>query len=115
MVLTATSLGRTGLQDWIIQRFTAIILAIYTAFLLFYFILNPDLTYDDWQQLFNSEIMQYGSLLALVSLIAHAWIGIWTVTTDYIKHAVLRLLIQVFFLLFLLGNFFWGIQILWGL
>jgi succinate dehydrogenase / fumarate reductase membrane anchor subunit len=115
MVETATSLGRSGLQDWLIQRISAVVLALYTGFLIVYFLIHPDLQYEQWRTLFESNLMRYSSVLALFSLVSHAWIGVWTVITDYIKPLVLRLLIQIFFLILLLICLFWGIRIIWSL
>ncbi len=115
MVRTATSLGRSGLQDWIIQRITAIILAIYTAFLFGYFIINSDFSYEAWRILFTFPWMRCASVLALFSLITHAWVGIWTITTDYIKPIGLRLLVQVMVVIILLIDLVWGIHIIWGI
>lgn len=114
MVEIATSLGRSGLQDWLIQRITAIVLALYLVFLVAFFVENPTVHYAQWRSLFTNPWMRYASLLALLSLMAHAWIGIWTVTTDYIKPAMLRLLIQVIIIFALLAYFVWGLQILWS-
>lgn len=114
MVEIATSLGRSGLQDWLIQRVTAIILALYTVFLLVYLFLNPKLSYEEWRLLFASDGMRYASFFVLLSLIAHAWIGIWTVTTDYIKPSSLRLGVQLPIIFALLGCLVWGIRILWS-
>ncbi len=115
MVKPATSLGRNGLQDWLIQRFSAVILAIYTAFLIGYFITHSPLQYEKWYALFTYKIMQYATLFALFSLILHAWIGIWTVITDYVKPPLLRLLLQIFFMSGLLICLVWGIRILWSI
>lgn len=115
MVKPATSLGRSGLQDWLIQRFSAVILAIYTAFLIGYFITHPQLQYETWHALFACKIMQYATLFALLSLILHAWVGIWTVITDYVKPLLLRLLLQVFLVVGLLICLIWGICILWSI
>lgn len=113
MVEIATSLGRSGLQDWLIQRVTAVILGIYTIFLVSYFLTHPGLSYAEWKHLFSLSTMRYASLLALLSLLAHAWIGFWTISTDYLKPLTLRLCIQVLFILAVFGCLFWGIQILW--
>lgn len=115
MVETATSLGRSGLQDWLIQRTSAVILAIYTVFLIIYFVMHSGLHYEQWHALFEFNLMKYATLLALLSLVSHAWIGIWTVITDYIKPLVLRLFIQIFFLIALLICLFWGIRIIWSI
>ena len=57
MVASITNLGRSGLYDWVIQRLTAVILAVYTLFLLGFVIAHPDLQYSDWQGLFSCTAM----------------------------------------------------------
>lgn len=114
-VKTATSLGRSGLQDWLIQRVTAIILALYTIFILGYILQQHYFYYHDWANLFKNEWMRYATLIVLISLIAHAWVGVWTIITDYLKPVILRFVVQVIVILALLGYLMWGIQILWRL
>ena len=121
MVTSVTSFGRSGLYDWLIQRVGAAVLAAYTIFITAYLILNPDLTYEQWHALFGQLWMRVFSLLALFSFISHAWIGLWSVLTDYLtermlggKATVLRIFAQM-----LLGGvsvtyLVWGIEILWG-
>lgn len=113
MMQSATSLTSTGLRDWLVQRVSAVVLAAYFIFLLVFFILHPQLQYSAWQQLFASNWMRVFTFLALLSLIAHSWVGIWTVLTDYIKCTWARLLLEVVLILALLGYLFWGIEILW--
>lgn len=110
----ATSLGRNGLQDWLIQRVTAVILAAYTIFLVVYLVINPNMRYEEWRWLFASQWMRIATLITLFSLLSHAWIGLWTVITDYIKPISIRLPVQIFFILALLACLFWGIDSLWG-
>ena len=113
MIQSATSLTTSGLRDWLVQRVSAVVLAAYFIFLLAYFILHPQLQYPAWQQLFACNWMRVFTFLALLSLIGHSWVGIWTVLTDYIKCAWGRLLLEVILILALLGYLFWGIEILW--
>lgn len=114
MVKAATSLGRSGLQDWIIQRITAVILAVYVAFLFGYFMVNSNFDFWTWRIFLMFPLMQFATLLALLSLIAHAWIGIWTVITDYLKPVGIRLFVQSLVVVALLVYLIWGIQIIWG-
>lgn len=104
-----------GVQAWLIQRITAIILALYVLFLLGYWVSHPAFSYANWQALFDGNLMRYSSLMALFSLITHAWIGLWTITTDYLKVFLVRFLIQLVLMAALLGYFFWGIHIIWRL
>jgi succinate dehydrogenase / fumarate reductase membrane anchor subunit len=114
MLQAATSLGRSGLQDWIIQRVSAIVLAFYVLFMVGFFILNTPLEYATWVDLFEKPWTKILHLFVLLSLMSHAWIGFWTISTDYVKPASLRLLVQV---LVVSGLFFllvWGVVIIWS-
>lgn len=114
MVTNITNLGRSGLSDWLIQRFSAIILALYTLFIVLYLLFNPGLDYAAWSGLFDQTWMRIFSLLAFVSIAAHAWVGLWTVTTDYLKATGARLAAQSVIILACFVFLVWGIQILWG-
>lgn len=115
MVTRTTTLGRTGLQDWLLQRVSAVILGLYVVSVTVYLLCVPNLDYTIWQQLFSHWWMQLATFFAVVSLCMHAWIGIWTVSTDYIKSFALRLISQWVFILALIAYALWGVRILWGL
>lgn len=121
MVTSVSNLGRSGLYDWVIQRLTAVILAGYTIYLLLVFATNPDLDYQRWLAIFATFPMRFFTLLAILSLCAHGWIGMWTISTDYLtqdmlgKQATLvRFLIQTLCALITLAYLVWGVQVLWG-
>ncbi len=121
MVTAATSFGRSGLSDWIIQRFTAVILAAYTVFLVGFLVLNPDLTFAQWQGLFDQLWVRLFSFAALVSIVAHGWIGVWVVLTDYMTERLVgamalpvRLIVLAIYALINLVFLVWGVEILWG-
>ncbi len=115
MVKLVTGLGRSGLQDWLIQRVTAIILSTYLIFLTIFFLQHSELDYETWQALHRTPWMRYANLLAIMSLLMHGWIGIWTVLTDYVKLTQLRFFLEIFILLALLWCFVWGVQIIWSM
>ncbi len=115
MVTSVTSFGRNGLSDWLVQRVSAVILAAYTVFLMGWMILTPELDYLQWKALFDCTAMRIFSLLAILALAAHAWIGLWTVSTDYMKAAVVRVPFQVVVVLTLFVYVVWTVQILWGM
>lgn len=114
MVTNITSLTGNGLKDWLIQRVTAIYFAAYSLFLFGFLLLNPQMQYSTWSALFHCVVFQIASVTALVMLSLHAWIGIWTVTTDYMKCTALRLTVQIIVFLFLFAQFVWGLMIVWG-
>lgn len=114
MVTNVTSLTGNGLKDWLIQRVTAVYFAAFAVFLMVFLALHPELTFEQWQGLFHCRLMQIAFVIALISLSLHAWIGLWTVTTDYMKCTALRLSVQLLVALWLLGQFIWGLIIVWG-
>lgn len=116
MMLTATSLTSTGLRDWLVQRFSAIVLGLYFIFLMGFFIgHHHQLSYQDWQALFSHPAMRIFSFLALLSLVAHSWVGIWTVLTDYVKCMCVRLFLEAVMVLALVAFLVWGVEIIWSI
>lgn len=114
MVTNVTSLTGNGLKDWLIQRVTAVYFAAYSLFLLGYLLTHPELSFTQWHELVANTLFQIATMIALGAILLHAWIGIWTVTTDYITCTVLRISIQMMVILWLLGQVIWGLMILWG-
>ncbi|TWI53490.1 succinate dehydrogenase subunit D [Pseudomonas duriflava] len=121
MVTSVTNFSRSGLYDWMAQRVSAVILAIYTLFLLGYVVLHPNMSFEQWHALFSNGWMRIFSLLALVSVGVHAWVGMWTISTDYLTPmalgkgaTVVRFLFQAVCGVIMFALFVWGVQILWG-
>lgn len=121
MVTAVTSFGRSGLSDWLVQRVTAVILLAYVVFLGGFVFLSSELDYASWKALFACTGMRIFSLAALLSIAAHSWIGLWSVSTDYFterlmgpKGNVVRLVFQAVVAIVLFSYVIWGVQILWG-
>ncbi len=104
-----------GLRDWLIQRITAVVMAVYIVSLAAYLLWQPNLDYDIWIALFSSLPVRTFSLLFLMSLFYHAWVGIRDIVMDYVKSAAMRLVIHVLVILALLLYTIWSVQILWGM
>ena len=103
-----------GLRDWLIQRITAVVMALYSVVLAGYLLLQPRLDYDVWTGLFSGQPMRTFTLLFLLSVLYHAWIGIRDIVMDYVKPAGVRLAIHVLVILVSLLYAIWAVQILWG-
>jgi succinate dehydrogenase / fumarate reductase membrane anchor subunit len=121
VVRTVTSFGRSGTFDWLYQRVTAVILLAYVLFIVGFIFFTKDFGYQAWSELFAQRWMRVFSLVALLSTVIHAWIGLWSVVTDYItnrvmggKATVLRLFVEVILAAVAVLYTVWGIEILWG-
>lgn len=107
-----------GLKEWMVQRITAVIMAIYTIGLFLAVLFTPGLNYPKWVGFFNFELFAFplGKILALLaffSLCYHAYIGIRDIWMDYVKPTGIRLALQVFTALWLLGAAGYAAEILW--
>jgi len=103
-----------GLRDWVMQRVTAIVMATYTVFIAGWFLLHSGAGYEAWTGLFANNVVRSFSLLFLLSVYGHAWVGMRDIVMDYIKLAHLRLAIHVAVILALIMYLIWSVQILWG-
>ena len=102
-----------GLRDWLAQRITAAIMAVYTVILLVVLVGGVPITYPVWKDLFTQGWMRVATLLFAASLAWHAWVGMRDILMDYVKHDGLRLALQVATVLLLAGYAGWAIEILW--
>lgn len=114
MVKSVLGVAHEGLKDWVIQRISAIFMTIYTICLILYLVIHPGLSYAEWHHLFSLTWMKIASILFILSILFHAWIGIWTVFTDYVKPFVLRAMLDVLVILTLAACFIWAVLILWS-
>lgn len=115
MVKTVLGVSHRGLTEWKFQRLTAIIMGIYSVWLLAYWMCHPGLAYAQWHSLFYAQTVRIATILFLLSMLYHAWIGMWTVFTDYVKCFVIRCVLEVLMFILLAACFFWGVMILWSL
>lgn len=122
MVTSATSLTRSGLTDFILQRVSAIILGLYAVLVTGFLLATPDLRYEAWVGFHSSSAMLLFSTLAVLATAGHAWIGMWTIGTDYIRGhyfgqraTIFRGLYQILCVGALFLYVVWGLQIFWEL
>ena len=94
-----------GLRDWLAQRITAAIMAVYSVIALVVVLTGAPISYAVWKDLFAQGWMRVATLLFAVSLAWHAWVGVRDVLMDYIKPTGLRLALEVVTLLVLAGVF----------
>ena len=102
-----------GLRDWLAQRITAAIMAVYSVIVAGIVFINTPLSYPVWKDLFAQGWMRVATLLFATSLAWHAWVGVRDILMDYIRPDGLRLTLQIFTLLLLAAYLGWVVQILW--
>ena len=114
MVKSVLGVNHQGLRDWVIQRVSAILIAIYSMGLVLYLLTHAGVSFAEWHSLFSRQWMKILTFLFLFSVVWHAWIGVWTIFTDYVKCFVVRAILNFLVFLMLFACLLWGILILWS-
>jgi succinate dehydrogenase / fumarate reductase membrane anchor subunit len=105
-----------GLRDWLSQRVTAVIMALFTlAVLAQVLFTRGPIGYDKWAGIFAAQWMKVLTFVVVLSLLWHAWVGVRDVLMDYVKPMMLRLAVQVFAIVWLTTCAGWALQVLWRL
>jgi succinate dehydrogenase / fumarate reductase, membrane anchor subunit len=105
-----------GLRDWLAQRVTAVLMALFTIVLLAQILLTKKpLGYELWAGIFSQQWMKFVTFATIIALAYHAWVGVRDIWMDYVKPVGLRLTLHVFTLVWLVGCAGWAIQVLWRL
>ena len=102
-----------GAGNFLLQRLTALILTVYCVLLAAQIAFAWPLGYVAWAAIFVPVWMKVITLVAVLALLYHAWIGVRDIWLDYIKPFWLRLTLQTLTALWLLACAVWSVQILW--
>ena len=102
-----------GLRDWLAQRVTAVIMAVYSVVLVVLLLSGGPIGYAEWKALFAHGWMRVATLLFAVSVAWHMWVGVRDILMDYVRPDGARLTLQVLTLLMIAAYLAWTIQILW--
>ena len=105
-----------GLRDWLAQRVTGVLMALFTFVVLAQVLLTKGpLGYDQWAGIFSAQWMKALTFAVIVAMLYHAWVGMREILMDYVKPTSVRLTLQVFSIVWLVGCAGWAIQVLWRL
>jgi succinate dehydrogenase / fumarate reductase membrane anchor subunit len=103
-----------GLKDWLLQRLTAVVMAAYGVIVGGIVLARLPMDHAAWKGLFAPQWFRVMTLVFLLSLFYHAWIGARDILMDYIQPVAIRLSLEVLAVLALIIYAFWSVTILWG-
>ncbi len=103
-----------GTKSFLLQRFTAVVMAVYTLGLVACLAWHAPATYGDWTALFRGSFARLATMLFFAALLYHAWIGMRDIFMDYVKPMGPRLALQFLVVVALLGYLVWAASILWS-
>ena len=101
-----------GLRAWLLQRFTAIYLAVYLLVMAGSLLSAHSLSYSQWRELFRLPWTSVATVIFAMAVLLHAWVGIRDVLIDYVHAVWLRLLLLALTGLLLLASLLWVVRAL---
>ena len=100
-----------GLRDWLAQRVTAVLMALFTVVLLAQVLMPGALGYDRWAAIFSQQWMKLLTFVTILSLAYHAWVGMRDIWMDYVKATSVRLFLEVGSIVYLVACGMWALKI----
>jgi succinate dehydrogenase / fumarate reductase membrane anchor subunit len=104
-----------GLRDWLAQRATSLLMALFTVVVIVQVLLPGPLDYYKWSAIFSHQWMKVLTFVTVVSLLYHVWVGMRDIWMDYVKPVSIRLALEIATIAWLVGCAGWAIQVLWRL
>ena len=104
-----------GLRDWLAQRVTSLLMAVFTVVVVAQVLFGGPLDYYRWAAIFSAQWMKVLTFVVIVSLLYHVWVGMRDIWMDYVQPVVVRLALDVATIAWLVGCAGWAIQVLWRL
>ena len=103
-----------GWRGWLAQRITAAIMLLYTLFFLAVLVSLPAIDFEHWKALWSLSVMRFATMIFVLAITYHAWVGVRNIFMDYVKDTGVRLILYVLVIVALVIYAGWAAQILWG-
>lgn len=96
-----------GMRAWLLQRLTAIYIAIYSLALIIWVIFDFPVSYSDWHSAFSHPVILVVTVIFYLSLFIHAWVGVRDILVDYAKPSSVRFILLTALAFFLIAMTTW--------
>ena len=110
----------SGTNEFLIIRACALFMFLYSVYLIYFVVSNPDMDYLLWKSFFKGLVIKVFSTLFLISFAVHTWLGTWAIGSDYFTPARLGGLSKIVYVsyrficfLIVLIVFIWSLIIIW--
>lgn len=102
----------SGFKAWVVQRVTAVYIALFVLYAVVHFAVNAPADVVAWRAWMASPVVSMALLLFFAALLMHAWIGIRDVLIDYVHPLSLRVVVLSVFATALIGTGLWVAQVI---
>ena len=110
--MRSTGSAHAGMMPWLWQRVTSIYMAGFVAYVIVHLSLAPIRDHAEWQAWFAIGTVRMAWAIFILSILAHAWIGMRSIYLDYLHPLWLRFSFSLITALGLLALGLWAARIL---
>lgn len=96
-----------GMRAWLLQRLTALYIAIYALSLIVWLVVSNPVNYSNWFSLFSHPVILIATVIFYLSLFIHAWVGVRDILVDYAKPSSVRFVLLTALAVFLVAMTIW--------
>jgi succinate dehydrogenase / fumarate reductase membrane anchor subunit len=82
-----------GIEAWILQRISAVYLALYFPLALVFILFFPPADHEEWRRLLADPWIYTTTFIFGLALLIHAWVGVRDIIIDYIHPILPRLIL----------------------
>lgn len=101
-----------GLKPWVIQRVTAVYIALFIFYLLYSGLSAQSSSFEVWRGWLFQPLNAVAMALFVLAILFHAWVGMRDVVLDYVHNIMLRLLLLACIVAVLFGSGLWAVRTL---
>jgi succinate dehydrogenase / fumarate reductase membrane anchor subunit len=104
----------TGLRAWVVQRVSAIYLALFIIYCLVAALTADEFSYSTWRDWLSQPFANIAVGLFFLALLLHAWVGVRDILLDYVHHTGWRFALLSLFAVTLLAMGLWVARVLFA-
>lgn len=101
-----------GSRAWLMQRISAVYLAVYIVMFSVHLLLDAPTSYHAWRDWMGLPFIAVATSLFFIMLLVHAWVGLRDVIMDYVHPVVVRFMLLTLVALGLFALGLWVLRIL---
>lgn len=96
-----------GMRAWLLQRLTAIYIAVYSLSFIIWLVSHFPVNYSNWYLTFTHPVTLIATVIFFLSIFIHAWVGVRDILVDYAKPSSVRFVLLTALALFLIAMTAW--------
>ena len=101
-----------GLRPWLIQRVSAVYIALSVIYIGFSLATAGEIDYSDWHAWLFHPVNIIAVGLFVIALLLHAWVGMRDIILDYVHNTLVRMVAFTLVIVVLVSSGLWSAKIL---